>query len=385
MALELKKEQDEVVPRPAKAEFHIPSLDGIRAFSWLIVLLSHSAPVLRIPGRFGVTIFFFLSGYLITTLLRMEIERTGTISLGGFYSRRFLRIFPPLYVMLAAAFVLHWTGVTSHGGNLSGGAISSLLLQYSNYFVIARENWDVLPAGTTVCWSLAVEEHFYFVFPALYLWMRRNLRSTGQVGAMILGICLLVLAWRAILALGWVTAPEMRLGFATDTRVDSILFGCLLAVWGNPVLDGSKSRFSERTWKWILFPLGVLGMVALIKPRDSELFRHTLNLSLQGLFLMPIFVTAIRWPDWGPMRVLNLRPVKFLGVVSYSLYLFHSLIVFVLEGQGLQTGFWMTVLSFGLSVLVAWLVYRLVEVPAARWRKKLRRLSVGAGPEAVPR
>src|SRR5271163_2884515 len=97
--------------KTARAPFHIPSLDGLRAVSFLIVFLAH-AGVEGFPGGFGVTVFFFLSGYLITTLMRMEADASGKVSLKHFYLRRALRILPPFYVVLVAATLLAAAGVT---------------------------------------------------------------------------------------------------------------------------------------------------------------------------------------------------------------------------------------------------------------------------------
>src|ERR1051326_8050510 len=95
----------------ASNSLQIPSLDGIRALAVLLVFAAHAGLNERVPGNFGVTVFFFLSGYLITTLLRLEWERTGGISLKAFYLRRVLRILPPMYLVLAAASLLTVAGL----------------------------------------------------------------------------------------------------------------------------------------------------------------------------------------------------------------------------------------------------------------------------------
>src|SRR6187431_2198154 len=107
-------------PKP-NAPLYIPSLDGLRALSILIVFLSHAGLSHVIPGPFGVAIFFFLSGYLITTLMRQERERTGSVNLWHFYLRRTLRIFPPLYLILAFTWLLVATGLLR--GVIHGPAI----------------------------------------------------------------------------------------------------------------------------------------------------------------------------------------------------------------------------------------------------------------------
>src|SRR5258708_6677566 len=135
-----------VTARRVSAPFHIPSLDGMRTTAFLFVFLAH-AGVPGIPGGFGVTVFFFLSGYLISTLLRMEVERKGQISFKLFYLRRALRILPPFYLVLTAACVLALTGLTL--GPLSVRATLAQALHYANYWE-AFHGFDGTANGTGV-------------------------------------------------------------------------------------------------------------------------------------------------------------------------------------------------------------------------------------------
>jgi peptidoglycan/LPS O-acetylase OafA/YrhL len=224
-----------------KQSLYIPSLDGIRAISFFIVFLQH-AGFDFIPGIFGVTIFFFLSGYLITTLLRIEFDRTKHINLKNFYIRRTLRIFPPFYLTLVIGVILTLVGVLPE--KLTSSGILSQVFYWYNYYQM-NALWHGVPSGTIVFWSLAVEEHFYLVFPFLYLLLRRYLPSRFHQMLVLLSICVLVLLWRCVLVYV-LHSPEGRTRVATDTRIDSILFGCILAIYGNPVLD--KVKYSARWW-----------------------------------------------------------------------------------------------------------------------------------------
>src|SRR5450432_3214918 len=154
--------------RPVPTALHIPSLDGLRAVSFLIVFVSHAGLSGIVPGYFGLSVFFFLSGYLITTLLRLEFDRAGDISFKQFYLRRALRIFPPFYVVLGVAYFLTVIGFL--GGSLWTSAVLAQCFHFTNYYVIRHGWWDGIAPGTWVYWSLAVEEHFYFFFPLFYLW-----------------------------------------------------------------------------------------------------------------------------------------------------------------------------------------------------------------------
>src|SRR5258708_38738724 len=106
---------------PARKSLYIPSLDGIRAVSFMLVFLAHAGLEDKIPGGLGVTVFFFLSGYLITTLLRTEADQNGRISIRDFYIRRVLRIFPPFYLTILLGVLLHWTHLLS--GPISGDGV----------------------------------------------------------------------------------------------------------------------------------------------------------------------------------------------------------------------------------------------------------------------
>src|ERR1700722_17132998 len=127
-----------------KGGMYIPSLDGIRAISFFLVFFAHAGlGKVLVPGGFGVTIFFLLSGFLITTLLRMEYLRFKRISLKDFYLRRALRILPPLYVTLALSMLLVTLGKVSTGIPIAGTL--SQTLQYANYYQIYAESWTAMP------------------------------------------------------------------------------------------------------------------------------------------------------------------------------------------------------------------------------------------------
>lgn len=355
---------------------YIPSLDGLRCVAILPVFLSHALQAANlpnfVPGNFGVTLFFFLSGYLITTLMRMELERSGTVSFRRFYLRRALRILPTCYLVLAAAATYGWLS-----GSMDPWWLMGQVLHLTNYQVVAGGWQAPIAPHTAVFWSLAVEEHFYLLFPAVFLAAARAL-PLGRLAVALVVACALVFTWRCLLifVLG---APVDRTYLATDTRIDSILFGCILAVYGNPVLD--PTRFSEGTWKRVLFPLSVVGLLLSFVLLDRPL-RETFGYSVQGLCLFAIFVVAIRYPQWGPMRLLNLPLVRWLGVLSYSIYLIHpSMLAFAkaLVGGDFVS---MTVLAAVSTTVTAAGLYYAVERPMGHLRRRYSALSDAAPPEA---
>jgi peptidoglycan/LPS O-acetylase OafA/YrhL len=350
----------------------IPSLDGLRAVSFLIVFVSHAGLQSIVPGGFGVTVFFFLSGFLITTLLRLEQQQHGAIRLREFYLRRALRIWPPFYTILVLAALGTAFGLV--GGRLLAWPLLAQALHFNNYWTIARGT-DGIPLGAAVYWSLAIEEHFYLLFPWILRALHRGFATPRPRALVLWALCALVLAWRCVLVLG-LHVTEDRTYMGSDTRFDSILFGCALAMWGNPALD--PTPIGDRVWKWVLLPAGVALLMFTFAYRDPA-FRETFRYTLQGMGLMPVFVVAIRYPGWGPMRLLNTRLMRFIGVLSYSLYLLHHVVLGVFHQRTVLPVPVQGALAFGVSLLIAWAIHVTIERPAARVRRRLSRAVVTTG------
>lgn len=355
----------------------IPSLDGIRAVSFLMVFLAHVG-MPGIPGGFGVTVFFFLSGYLITTLLRREAERSGSVSFRLFYLRRVVRILPPFYLILGLALALALLDVLPP--YFTWGAFAAQAFHYSNYWVISH-GWDGLLGGTGVYWSLAVEEHFYLLFPALYaLMLRAGLSRRAQHGVLML-LCALVMLRRC-----WIVFGLHEIGdytyIASDARFDSMLFGCALAVWGNPALDFGRDE-QKPSGKALAAGLGGLLLLLLSFAVRNPAFRESIRYTLQGIGLYPLFFLAVRHPQMALMRLLNWRPVRFVGTLSYSLYLLHQIVIYAVDRKlHMLPHFAQAVLSLALSFGLSILVWRLVEQPCAKLRSRLT--TAPRAPAGVP-
>ncbi len=350
----------------AHSKFYIPSLDGLRTVAFLIVFLSHAKVVEIFPGGFGVTIFFFLSGYLITTILRREYDRYQAIDFKLFYTRRILRIWPSFYLVLFLG-----TGLTLLGflhGEIRLSAFLSQCLHYYNYYNIFYPNGTA--PGSGVYWSLAVEEHFYLLFPLLYLALRK-LRVTRRRQMLILwGLCLVVLLWRCLQVYAFGASTD-RISYATDTRADSILFGCALAVNNNPMLD--EQHYSKKTWNYFLLPIGIILLIFSFLYRSPE-FQQTFRYTIQGIGLYPIFITAIRFPHWGLFPLLNLNWMRFLGVLSYSLYLVHYIVIFAVQIYLPQLHkVPQAAIALLISLGLAYTIYQFIELPLGQLRKKFSR------------
>ena len=344
----------------------------MRAIAVLLVFLSHSGFHHIVPGGLGVTVFFFLSGFLITTLLKMEYEKTHTIDLRGFYLRRIYRLFPPLYIVIFLSWLLTQIGFFASDLTLLG--VGSQLLQLTNYHIIFEGKSGLLP-GLGILWSLAVEEHFYLVFPLLYLALRKTgpLRQTLIV---FIAACAAVLIWRVVYVYTW-GLPEgypdvgtyAYTYYASEARVDSLLFGCIMAVGFNPAL----SPTTIATWKRnALIAFGIAALLFSLLYRSPE-FRETWRYTLQGIALMPIFYFAICCPQLLIFKPLNIKPVVYIGKISYTFYLSHYLLIYVASNLFGDSTAVKTIAGLVMTLLFSAAMYHYVEKYFGKLRKALHR------------
>jgi peptidoglycan/LPS O-acetylase OafA/YrhL len=303
----------------------IPSLDGIRALSVFLVILSHVGFGHIVPGGFGVTVFFFLSGFLITTLLVKEYAKQGRINVYNFFIRRFLRLMPPVFITLLIAYTCVKYDVLSGGASFEG--FFAQLFYFANYYFLYFDASSNTPKGTGILWSLSIEEHFYLLYPLLIslCFIKYRLNFIGGGACIIL--CVLVLLWRIYLV-GQVDFDSVRTYYATDTRIDSILFGCIFALFCNPILSSKKSN-DIKLIDYILILISVSILLFTFLYRD-EYFRETYRYSLQGIALMPLFYYAVALHKSFLFKWLNSKVVKKVGVLSYSIYLCHFIIYYIL-------------------------------------------------------
>jgi peptidoglycan/LPS O-acetylase OafA/YrhL len=354
----------------------IPSLDGLRAVSILLVLVGHAANSQGFPGpnetqhalgplgELGVRIFFVISGYLITTLLLEEWSRTGTISLRWFYFRRALRIFPPFYAFLAVLALLNGAGVLVAPGSLPPGSFLLAATYTSNYFGLF---WYLEHT-----WSLSVEEQFYLLWPAVLL-----VAGPRRAGGLAAGTLVLFPMVRIVYHFvpGTVT-PEYHFEAIGDT----IAAGCLLALGRDRLTSpGWVRRFMESRWILLMLVLVLVGWVAQVRPRLGPVF--FLSGSLMNLGIVACVGWCLTHTGGRIARFLNWPPVVTLGVLSYSVYLWQQ--VFLPPGS---SGF-----TFPGNLLpiipVAMASYLLVEQPALRLRRwleqRLRTRRAAARPEGL--
>ncbi len=308
---------------------YIPALDGLRAVSIILVMVAHFGFGKYVPGLLGVTIFFFVSGLLITRQLLGELGSSDTISLPRFYMRRLLRLYPGLLAMVVIGSSLFMLV----GIEVPRKDVLAAIFYWENYYHILDE-LSSAPSRVehpfAMLWSLAVEEHYYLIFPSLVLLFGH--RRTRFAGLIVAGIVAVTL-WRMHIAsmcydpaapCRWLDRGYNYAVYATDTRLDLILYGALLAT-----LLGSRAVVVTlrvlRSRSVLLISLALL-LVSLIL-RDLW-FRETLRFTLQGVGLF-FCVGALLFTDkLSSLRgMLSHRSCVLVGRWSYSLYLWHGVVL----------------------------------------------------------
>lgn len=334
---------------------HLPAVDGLRAVSILLVIASHYLTDL-IPGGLGVTIFFFISGYLICSLLHAEIRDTGRLRFRYFYARRVLRLCPALYVAILVSVVTFYLSLDV----FSPFSISAAILYLYNY----AELYAGEVAYPIPLWSLAIEEHFYLLFPATLLLLIRfaGLRSTIVVYA---GAALLVLLWRIILTSA-LHANWYRIYIGTDTRIDCIFFGVILALALQDEHLRTKITAAADT-RMLVSGLLVLVLALVVR---NEFYRQTFRYTLEGFGLFLIIAPVLTGAIPGVFKaVIELASCQYIAKLSYSLYLYHLVVLDWLTRLNVM-GEVGTLLAAGfISVALSMLSYHVVELPMLRLRR----------------
>ena len=333
----------------------IPSLDGLRAISISFVLIAHLTGTRNFPtvlapldklGEFGVRVFFVISGYLITSILLAELWRKGDISLARFYFRRTLRLFPAAYFLIAIVAVLAAKGVVqlAHWD-------AAFALTYSMNYYNAR-GW---PLGHL--WSLAVEEQFYLVWPL-------TLRTLGPVHARRFLVGLIVLAPLLRLA-----SPYVGPAFNFVVWSDALASGCVLALARNELIaNRTYSRLIASRW-FFLVPLTALAANYVPSTKVYWLISETIMNAAIALCAD----WAMRNAEGAIGRFLNLPAVVFLGILSYSLYLWQQVLINRYSESPYCAFPLNIILAFGMALAS----YLLVEAPFLRIRGALERAHRG--------
>ena len=338
-----------------------PDLEGLRGIAILLVLLFHA----KVPGTdggfVGVDVFFVLSGFLITGLLIRERERTGRIDLKAFYIRRVRRILPAATVVLAITMVFAWFLMAPLDlPRVAGDAVASALSVGNIRFAAGATDYfgtDLAPSPVIHYWSLGVEEQFYLLWPAVLILATRNRRPRVAAGIVLAGLA--VASYLAAFVLtdaapGWAF-------YSLPTRAWQLGLGGLIAVGSDQVARLRPSIAVPLGWAGLA---AVLASLVLIVPGTPYPGVAAL---LPSLGSAAVIVAGER--PWSAARVLAVPPLRFLGRISYSLYLVHWPIL-VLPAATLEIGAQLPLaVRLGLaalSVVAGWASFRLVEQPIHR-------------------
>ena len=300
---------------------HRPGLDGLRGIAIALVLLLHWWPARFPGGSIGVDLFFVLSGFLITRLLIEEYTATGRLDLGHFYLRRARRLFPALAVLVVVCATAPGVG----------------------WVVLYASNWGRI-AGATVhgplehTWSLAIEEQFYLCWPLLFLVVMRLRRPLLLVSVLTFVIAL----HRFEMNANW-----GRLANGTDVRADSLLIGCLVA-FAAPMLCRRR---------WVL-PAAITAVPLAMSVLHEQVLTGW-GYTVLALGWAVVLLWAVSSTGW-----ITVAPLRLLGRLSYSAYLWHYPITLTLRGGNMHhTTAGTTLAAIALTGAASWASYRWIEAP----------------------
>ncbi|MHA6761254.1 acyltransferase family protein [Streptacidiphilus sp. PAMC 29251] len=321
-----------------------PALDGIRGGAVLLVILAHTGALTW--GWVGVDVFFALSGFLITTLLFEERERNGRVSLRAFYLRRARRLLPALFMLLAFITVMQTRfGLFPSSWPLWKQLASTLL--YLNNWVMAS---GASPLGPlTLTWSLAQEEQFYLFWPVLLCVMWR-LRFRPTVVLLFLAAVLVGVYWY-LPRFGFDADPNNY--YCMPDRFAELLIGCTAAVL-------RRYRAVHHLLRWSLPGLAFLVTIGYAAQVTGYELRPRLLVAAVAASLLVLH--GVTGPRSLLSRVLGLPPLRYIGKISYGLYLYHMAMLMLLE-QALPDSSWKlrTAVILPLAVGVASLSWHFIE------------------------
>lgn len=323
----------------------IQGLDFLRAVAVLSVLFDHAGYGLLVDG---VELFFVISGFLITLLLLLELEVSGDINLIAFYRRRIARLLPAFYVYLAAGLLT----LLVRGKPIPWDAVISGIFYVLNYYqgLTGAQNHFL-----SHCWSLAVEEQFYLLWPFALLFLTgRRLR----LDLTLIVIVSFVVVLRPLLFLGF-HVSEAYVYRALETRTDQLMIGCLLAVL---LRRSSIRQFFERLPLWVLAAT-VLLIVISSQWHDCATYKFSIGFAFEPILMalmIPLVITCAQGSGWLA-KLFNWRFTALVGEASYGMYLVHPLILHSTQGLVLRLTH-----SMGIATIIAILAIACIAI-ASLW------------------
>ena len=355
----MDRERTDPMPRLG----HLPALDGLRGIAILLVLALHSYAPIFSGGDSGVDLFFILSGFLITKLAYEEHDKRGTLSLKDFYRRRMFRILPALLVVLTFVLLASFTFLSSLGRDLRIESLFAAGFSSNIYALVEGAHPRYLLAHT---WSLGLEEQFYWVWPVLLAGLPFAFRSPRRFArAVVVASLALAVIGRVVVA-GVIGYPHWE--SIPFFNADGLALGCGIAIL---VHEGGAPLAWLRNWT-----LGVLAALVafdlLAASAYEDVGYHAREVAIRIVFALVVFIVVVRPPQLA-VRLLSNRALAFFGRISFSLYLWHGVIFFVLSSDRYPNASRVELLLARevLSIGAAVLSFHLVEQPALRYRKRV--------------
>ena len=351
-----------------KKRRYITGLDGIRAIAVIMVLAYHLKLALFKSGFIGVTVFFVLSGYLITGILISEVEEEGTIDLKNFWLRRIRRLVP---AVMSMAVVIIFVSAVVNRIIFTKGCKDFLasVLGFNNWWQIFNKvsyfEAAGVPSPFTHCWSLAIETQFYLIYPLILLGIYKLVKSRGEGrakrGLLFAGVTLL-LALISVILMIVLFDPQQdasRVYYGTDTRAFSLLFGALLAIlWEYRMVPRRLSASVNMVLGSVSFAV-LLVMTIAINGSSNFWYRGG---QFVGTILTVLVIYTVSGRKTWLSRFLSNPVLKWIGDRSYSIYLWHYPIILLIS-KGIKASWWITLIEIVLSVVLAELSYRFIETP----------------------
>lgn len=333
-----------------------------------MVLSYHLKLALFKSGFLGVTVFFVLSGYLITGILISEVEEEGTIDLKNFWLRRIRRLVP---AVMSMAVVIIFVSAVVNRIIFTKGCKDFLasVLGFNNWWQIFNKvsyfEAAGVPSPFTHCWSLAIETQFYLIYPLILLGIYKLAKSRGEGrakrGLLFAGVTLL-LALISVILMIVLFDPQQdasRVYYGTDTRAFSLLFGALLAIlWEYRMVPRRLSASVNMVLGSVSFA-ALLVMTIAINGSSNFWYRGG---QFVGTILTVLMVYAVSGRKTWLSRFLSNPVLKWIGDRSYSIYLWHYPIILLIS-KGIKASWWITLIEIVLSVVMAELSYRFIETP----------------------
>ena len=351
-----------------KKRRYITGLDGIRAIAVIMVLAYHLKLALFKSGFLGVTVFFVLSGYLITGILISEVEEEGTIDLKNFWLRRIRRLVP---AVMSMAVVIIFVSAVVNRIIFTKGCKDFLasVLGFNNWWQIFNKvsyfEAAGVPSPFTHCWSLAIETQFYLIYPLILLGIYKLAKSRGEGrakrGLLFAGVTLL-LALISVILMIVLFDPQQdasRVYYGTDTRAFSLLFGALLAIlWDYRMVPRRLSASVNMVLGSVSFAVLLVMTIAI---NGSSNFWYRGGQFVGTILTVLVIYTVLGRKTWLS-RFLSNPVLKWIGDRSYSIYLWHYPIILLIS-KGIKASWWITLIEIVLSVVLAELSYRFIETP----------------------